>query len=286
MEKFNKSKNYRDNLANDLRKARKEDPVKAQKILEQERQSIRYQESESIHDAEHRKLIQEQFQIRKEILTLEQQKQEIENKKQTLFEKIKGVFDKKKESEQLQLNERMDYLAENFYPKWNFSIKMSPVIQKPSDFDWSGLWQKSREKSMTRGFFTLNPETINLNYENFTPEIINKPEWLGKKRTDVIEEVIAEYSETHHIVGYDFVEWLHKYPKSYKYDDILDTKNYLMTPGTVVGSDNGAAFIPCVIKDRNNWRMHGLMADDRWDITCRILLLRRNKEEEKPIKSV
>ena len=60
------TKNYRDNLAKDLKDIRENDPEKAQQVLEEEQKTIRYQESNTIH-AENRKGIQDKPKLTNEI---------------------------------------------------------------------------------------------------------------------------------------------------------------------------------------------------------------------------
>ncbi len=66
MENFN-TKKYRDNLAEDLRNVRKNDPEKAQQILNEEQQTIRYKEADLAHDKENRKPLQDEYKVKQEL---------------------------------------------------------------------------------------------------------------------------------------------------------------------------------------------------------------------------
>lgn len=169
--------------------------------------------------------------------------------------------------------EHINYLSADLKSAWSFTSEMTPTLKNPSDLDWNELIKKSQEQSMTLGEFTLNPETLNLDFDKIKPVVINKPEWVGKKLGEVFAEVIRDYSATHYIPGYDYIEWLNKHPD--KHHDILDKTNYFYTPATVIGLGSGNGGVSCTYWLDDLWGRVRRNVEGDWYSNYRVLLLPR-----------
>lgn len=118
MENFN-AKEYRDNLAKDLKEIRKTDPEKAQKVLESDKQTIRYQEAKRVYDKE-RKILQEPYldkiavkNSNEKVQSLEKEKWETikkldEARLEYEFARVKKGLRENGETEQLQFWENIE----------------------------------------------------------------------------------------------------------------------------------------------------------------------------------
>lgn len=88
MEKPNfNHKEYRDNLAKDLKDIRKNDPEKAQEILQQESSTIRYQEAKEVHNEE-RKILQEPYLDKVRLKNSNEKMQSLEEEKWESIKKL------------------------------------------------------------------------------------------------------------------------------------------------------------------------------------------------------
>jgi seryl-tRNA synthetase len=282
MESF---KNYRDNLAKkltDIRSIGDHGKEAAKVILQGEQSTEQYQQAQELHN-DVRDLEKAPNNIDKTITDLESQIAELKKQKESAIDSLSkkqteyGVQSGSVEtssplSEQFQ--QQLTDLSLDIKSAWNFSAEMSPILKNPTTLDWNEFIKKSTEQSMTPGEFTLNPETLNLDFDTITPVVINKPEWQGKKLGEIMAEVIRDYSATHYIPGYDYIEWLNKNPD--KHYDILDKTNYFYAPATVIGNDSGSVRVPCTRWGVGRWDRGGRSVGGGWMISRdRVLLLPR-----------
>lgn len=281
MESF---KNYRDNLAKkltDIRSIGDHGKEAAKVILQGEQSTETYQQAkESKTDIRNMEkaptaIDQQIAELEAHIASLKAQKESIV---QGLGEKQMeyGIQPGSTETSSLlpeQFQQQLTHLSLDLKSAWNLSVETSPILKNPTDLDWNEFIKKSTEQSMTPGEFTLNPETLNLDFDTITPVVINKPEWVGKKRGDVFAEVIRDYSATHYIPGYDYIEWLNKNPD--KHHLFLDKTNYFYAPATMIGDDYGNGSVPCSVWYDDQWYRNGFSVESVWDSSDRVLLLPR-----------
>ncbi len=112
----------------------------------------------------------------------------------------------------------------------------------PREVDWDELIQISKYQKSKRHGFTLNQETLGLDFEKFKPTIISREEWYNKPIGKVCEEVIKEYSDTHYIPGFEYQKWLRQNPD--KVPSFLEDGKRYYTPGTVFTHCSGRVDIP------------------------------------------
>ncbi len=278
-------KNYRDNLAKkltDIRSIGDHGKEAAKVILQGEQSTELYQQAQKLHN-DVRDLEKAPNNIDKTITDLESQIAELKKQKESAMDSLSkkqmeyGVQPGSVETSSPipeQIQQKLTHLSLDIKSALNFSAEMSPILKNPTTLDWNEFIKKSTEQSMTPGEFILNPETLDLDFDTITPVVINKPEWQGKKLGEIIAEVIRDYSATHYIPGYDYIEWLNKNPD--KHHDILDNANYFYAPATVIGFDYGIGGVPCTRWRDGQWSRGrcgevGLV----WDSRGRVLLLPR-----------
>ena len=91
-----------------------------------------------------------------------------------------------------------------------------------------------KERYQYSGSITLNPETVNLNFEEIDPIVLKITE-VGKLTSELFDEAIKK-SQDYYVPGYEYAKWLEdnqdKVPSSIK-----DGKNYYLI-GSVIQQEN------------------------------------------------
>ncbi|MBP9821412.1 MAG: hypothetical protein KBC98_00795 [Candidatus Pacebacteria bacterium] len=133
MENFD-AKNYRDNLAKDLKEVRKDDPVTARELLEKRRPSSGYQAAKKIHDHEKsREKIEKQY----EKMDFSLDSLEILSPEEAI-DAMKGAYHFR---ENWKREEFANYLAKKSYSVGNkvilFPMDMTMVVKKSSPTGYS-----------------------------------------------------------------------------------------------------------------------------------------------------
>ena len=93
----------------------------------------------------------------------------------------------------------------------------------PTSVSWNNLIKTSKERSAVENSFTLNQETLNLNFENMTPFIPDISSYFGKPRGEVFARIIKQYSKDYYIQGFEYQQWCRENPT--KIPSILKEKD-------------------------------------------------------------
>lgn len=141
----------------------------------------------------------------------------------------------------------------------------------PRSVNWDVLMKISKNQAFEINSFTLNKETLGLDFEKFEPTILYKEEWVDKPRGKIFEEVIKEYGNTHHIPGVEYQQWLNENPA--KVPPSLKNEKWYYTPGTVLGNSDGNVLIPCGGWGHDRWDCSVWLVQNNWQLPARVVLL-------------
>lgn len=149
----------------------------------------------------------------------------------------------------------------------------------PTTVNWNELIKTSQEQKAVKNSFTLNQETLNLNFENMTPFIPDTSKYIGKPHGEVFAEIIKQYGKTHYIPGFEYQQWCRENPE--KIPPILKEKDsngnyvYYYTPGTVIGRSDGRVIVPSGYWLGDEWSRFNAWVEYDWLGDARVLLLPR-----------
>lgn len=257
MENFN-HKNYRDNLAKDLQDIRKDDPEKAQEILDEEQQTTRYSEAEESHSTE-RKKSQEISSDYSNNPNIENSIQELEEKKSDILKNQQEKLQTLTSEQIIQFTGDMNYFWKDKLKDWSLdgqdlaNISFTPEFKNPRDINFDEL-AKAPHDPNEFGHYLTNPETAFLNYESMgEPEIFDPrtdqafKNWFKTKNREkdtasVMEYVRETYGDTHYLPGIEYLKYLfahkNRIPQFFKEGGLY------FLPGTTFRIGNGCWLVP------------------------------------------
>lgn len=191
-------------------------------------------------------------------------------------------MEKKNTSEQTICNflienkQRITELTNSLQAFQGFLGERSLILKNASDLDWDELIRKSDELLINRDEFTLNPETLNLDFDKITPIVIYHPMWKFMNNGQVFKEVIDYFNKDYYIPGYEYVEWMSKNPL--KHREILhgDDDEFFIAPGTIFGRSRLQACVGGICWENGKWKKSATTVNCDCFNNNRVILLPRN----------
>ncbi len=164
-----------------------------------------------------------------------------------------------------------------------------PELITPHDQDWRA---KKADKNPSKfGEYTINPETIDIDWEAIPPEKITTKElandWNGKPLADVAEYIIKTYGADYYIPGLEYWKYILEHPSEVP-DKLKDGNSHFF-----FGSILRGAFGSCVPLVRWSdsdvpWLRQAIWLANVWRSHHRVVLLeksavvRKSKSFDKP----
>lgn len=125
----------------------------------------------------------------------------------------------------------------------------------PSDMDWNGLMQASESKNAPAHSFSMNPQTIALNFENYKPFVPDLFFFVGEPIGEVCATIVSKYKNTHYIPGLEYQFWLSRNPNMISAD--LKYKNYwYITPGSTLVKLSREVYVPFSYWTGGHWHLN------------------------------
>ena len=143
----------------------------------------------------------------------------------------------------------------------------------PEEIDYKKLCKESRIGSAKIGYFTLNPESMNLKFENINPILLSKKEWIGKQHGEVFAEVIALYGNTHCIPGVEYQKFLQENPDKIPKELRLNELNLYYTPASIIGNLNKNWFTFGGVFSHLTWHVGIFSVENDWQENEYVIIL-------------
>lgn len=113
--------------------------------------------------------------------------------------------------------------------------KQKASFRNPETLDYPALSQDTDASKF--GEYTLNPDTQQIDFETARLVIIDLPQFVGKKRSEVMKHIIDTYGATHHIPGLEYWKWIIENPD--KTPQSLKDGNWHFFPGSILRGKDG-----------------------------------------------
>jgi hypothetical protein len=150
--------------------------------------------------------------------------------------------------------------------------KQKASLRNPATLDYEAL---SKDIDASKfGEYTLNPETQQIDFETVRPVIIELPQFVGKKRSEVMKYIIDNYAGTHHIPGIEYWKWIIENPDKAP-QSLKDNNLYYYFPSSVLRVKDGLWIVPLVGWDGSEFRRDARWLDGEWSAIGRVVLFEK-----------
>lgn len=149
--------------------------------------------------------------------------------------------------------------------------KQEVRLENPDRIDYGTLSQDIDAGKF--GEYTLNPDTQGIDFEKAKPLVIDLPQFVGKKRHEVMKHIVDTYGATHHIPGIEYWKWIlenqDKAPQS------LKDGNWHFLPGSVLRGRDGRWSVPFVEWCGSEFDRNAIWLGSDWSAFERVVLLEK-----------
>lgn len=171
---------------------------------------------------------------------------------------------------------------ESLFTSWSYTQEQQdaffahqhPQIKLPSTLDYDSL--SSDTDPAKFGEYTLNPDTLPLDYDSIPPEkfeVIDMDQFVGKPRHEVFAHIASTYSATHHLPGLEYMQYLTEHPDRIP-PQLADGK-YHYLPGSVLRNANGHWDVPSVRWSGSALNRSADWLSSGWSAVERVVLVRK-----------
>lgn len=180
------------------------------------------------------------------------------------------------------LKNNSQFLADTFTAWYNKekakAAKQSVEIISPKDIDWDG--RKDDKDESKFGEYTINPETISIDWENIPPGKIKTfdfAEFVGRPKYELAKHIAENYADKYHIPGIEY--WKYLYENKDKVPQELRDGNYFYLFGSILRVWDGVWKVPYSGWDGWYFRRWGCCGAARlkgvWPSNNRVILLEK-----------
>ncbi len=191
-----------------------------------------------------------------------------------------------------ELREEFRGFLSDAFGEWYFDAQIlakvpeatnhTPKLIVPGDQRWQ---EKKDDIDPSKfGEYTLNPETIDIDWEAIPPEkirVIKLSNKLNKPLSDVAEYVTTNYGEDYYIPGIEYLKyiWGHlELPPNVS----LDGSRYFLFGSTL--HDIGSWAVPYAERFAMTWHRGRRWLKKSWGHDCRVILLEKSAVDHKQRK--
>lgn len=147
-------------------------------------------------------------------------------------------------------------------------------IISPKDIDWEA--KKDDQDESKFGEYTINPETISINWENIPLEkikVFDFAEFVGQPRWKLAKHLVENYSDKYHIPGIEY--WKYLIENKNKIPEELKDGNYYYFFGSILRVQDGNWFVLDSGWDDSQWERDAFWLGFDWNPEDRVLLLKK-----------
>ena len=170
---------------------------------------------------------------------------------------------------------------EKWYDPTKAQVEQVPIIIDPKEQNFATL---AKDVDATKfGEYTVNPDMQGVNFESIVPEkikVLAFEEFVGKPLHELAQHIVDTYSDTHHIPGIEFWQWMiEEYDNApddvkEKYKELKDG-NYHFCFGSLVRSSDGFWRVPYADRAGSEWSRNADWLVASWGADCRVVLLEK-----------
>lgn len=170
------------------------------------------------------------------------------------------------------------FLTETFTKWYNKEtaekVEQKPAVIIPADIDWQTL--KDDVDVAKFGEYTLNPDTMSINWENIPQEKIKTfdfKEFVGKPRAELAKHIVENYSDKYYIPGIEYWKYIIENPDKAR-EDLKDGRYYYFF-GSLLRNQDGSTSVPCTDWFDSQFNRNARRLDYDWDSGNRVVLLEK-----------
>lgn len=173
------------------------------------------------------------------------------------------------------------YLKKSYKESWGGSDPVvakageKPEIRKPKDIIWSNTTEVDANKF---GEFTMNPDTIGIDWERVPPEkikVFDFTNFVGKKRWELAKYIATEWPDRDKYLIPGIEYWKYVFENPAKTPAALKDGNYHYFFGSMFRNSDGNWDVPNVGWGGTEFGRYGRWLDDDWHSDYRVVLLEK-----------
>lgn len=173
------------------------------------------------------------------------------------------------------------FLKKSYQESWNGNADtVAKAGEKPEIvFPGAIVWEKIVEVDASKfGEYTVNPDTIGINWENVPKEkikVFDFSEFVGKPRWKLAKYLTTEWPDRdkYHIPGIEYWKYVFEHPD--QAPDSLKDGNYHYFFGSIFRGAGGTLDVPVVRRDGVEFERRGNWLDRQWGALGRVVLLEK-----------